>query len=83
LAKDVQGRQVRLLFKDVAYDFPEALNDAWSADSPPPSLGGVIEMFNWFLARDALDGAGRDSRQTDNLASLVTGLKQDFDFVAP
>jgi len=64
LAKDFQGGKVSVLFKDVAYDFPEALNDAWPADSPLPSLGGVIEMFNSCLPCDALDRAGRDSRQT-------------------
>jgi hypothetical protein len=41
--------QVSLLLKDVAYDFPEALNNARPADSPLSSLGGVIEMLNWFL----------------------------------
>jgi hypothetical protein len=82
LAKDFQRGKVSLLSKDVAYDFPEALSDAWPADSPLPSLGAVIERFNSCLPCDALDRAGRDSRQTGNLGSLVTGLEQDFDLVA-
>ena len=54
----------RALFKDVADDFPEAVNDVWPADSPLPPLGGVIEMLNRCFSRDALDAAERDSRQT-------------------
>jgi hypothetical protein len=58
LTKDLQRGQISLLFKDVAYNFPEALNDAWPADSALSSLGRVIEMLNWCLPCDALDGAG-------------------------
>jgi hypothetical protein len=45
-AEDLQGGQLSFLLKDVAYHFPEALNDAWSSDSALPSLAGVIEMLN-------------------------------------
>jgi hypothetical protein len=70
LAKDFQGGKLSILFKDVAYYFPEALNDAWPADSTLPSLGGVNEMFNSYLPRDAPDRTERDSRQAGNLGSL-------------
>jgi hypothetical protein len=53
LAKDLQGGEVSLLLKDVAYDFPEALNNARPADTALSSLGGVIEMLNWFLPGNA------------------------------
>jgi len=82
LAKDLQGGQARLPFQDVAYDFPEALNDTGPSDSPLPFLGGVIEMVNRWFPRNAVDGGRRDSRQTSNLGLLVTGLEQDLDFVA-
>jgi len=80
--KDIPEGQARLLFKDVPNGVSEALNDAWPADSPLPSLGRVIEMLNCCFLRDALDGAVRDSRHTCDLRSLVAGFEQGFDFVA-
>ena len=82
LAKNMRGGQVRLFLKNVTYCFPEALNDTWPADSPPQPLSGIIELFSCRFRRNTLDRAARDSRQTRNFSSLVTGLEQDLDLVA-
>jgi hypothetical protein len=82
VAKDIQGGHVRLHFKDAPYGVPEALNDAWPADSPRSSLGCVIEMPNSCFRRNALYGAERDSRHTCDLGSLVASFEQGLDFVA-
>jgi hypothetical protein len=52
LAKDFRTGEVSLLFKDFVYDFAEALDDAWTADSALPSFDGVIELFNSWLLCD-------------------------------
>ena len=80
--QNLHRRQVGLLLQDLYDEFPEILDEAWSADLPLGPLRGIIDMHNGSSRRDPFDGAQGNSRQTRHLDLRVTSLQQDFDLVS-